>query len=151
MQVSPSAIDANKNDSSVASANDQYVRVRLGKLELAMSTEHLAGVHQVSRQNRLTDNNTVLTAKGEYPLVKLGSVLGQQIDMPAGETPGRALIAVESGEKTRMILVDSVSRPAKVRIEHVHPFPKIALKDDVNLIRSMINICLLYTSPSPRD
>ena len=41
---------------------DQYVRIRVGESELAIGTETLAGVFQVSNQNRLTGNGTVLTA-----------------------------------------------------------------------------------------
>jgi chemotaxis signal transduction protein len=129
--------------------DDQYIRVRVGELELAMNTEHLSGVHQVSRQNRLTDKGTVLTSKGEFPVIQLGKILSQKLNRDIDYAGGKALIAVETGEDLSMIQVDSVSRPAKIRPEHVHPVAHVTIGTDRDLFRSVVNIA--PSSANPND
>lgn len=120
---------------------DQFVRVRVGEVELVMDTKHLSGVFQVSRQHRLTDSGTVLTPKGEFPVVSLCDVLKQKLNLKFDAFEGKALIAVEFNGQRSMVRADSVSRPTAIKPEHVHPMPQIAHGlDDVGLIRSVINI-----------
>lgn len=85
MQASPFAIQDPKPKTPNQGQSDQFVRVRVGQLELTMDASHLAGVHQVSRQNRLTTNNTVLTQNGELPLVRLSNVLSQSLNTSIGK------------------------------------------------------------------
>ena len=129
--------------------SDQFVRISAGGIELAMSTEHLSGVFQVSRQHRLTDRNTVLTSSGEYPAAILEDVLEQRFGIAKSGTPGQALVAIESQGQMRMIVVDSVSRPVKVKLEHEHPMPGFFFgNSDHGLLKSMINIDPLSADPT---
>jgi len=150
MQTSSTTFSEIKTDGlAVGSSDDQYVRVRVGGLEFVMSTEHLSGVHQVSRQNRLTERGTVLTKEGEYPVVQLGQILSEKLNRKIEYAAGRALISVDFGGKTSMLLTDSVSRPSKIRPEHVHPIAQIALNKGDELIRSVVNVD--PSSDNPND
>jgi len=82
---------------------DQFVRVRVGNVELVMSTEHLSGVFQVSRQHRLTENNTILTMKGEFPVVSMSDVLQQNLNFKFDTFEGKALVAVETNGQTVLL------------------------------------------------
>ena len=120
---------------------DQYVRIRVGESELAIGTETLAGVFQVSNQNRLTGNGTVLTAKGEFPLVDLSKVLKEKLGIQVSGTEAQALVALENEGQMRMLLADSVSRPIKTKPEHVYPMPRFCFqrRRESELLRSVIN------------
>jgi len=139
--TSSSITSITANTASAVVSGDQVVRISAGGIELTMNTENLSGVFQVSRQNRLTDRNTVLTSKGEFPVFILEDVLQQRLGIPKSGNQGQALVAVESGGQMRMIVADSVSRPMKVRPEHQHPMPGVCFgNDDGGMFRSMINI-----------
>ena len=129
---------------------DQFVRVRVGELELVMGTEHLSGVFQVSRQHRLTEDNTILTPKGEFPVVSMSEVLQQRLNLKPESFEGKALIAVESDGQISMVRADSVSRPAVIKPEHIHPMPRVANSGDkAGLIRSIVNVA--PSSDNPND
>lgn len=137
----PAVIESFQSENFSETKNNQYVRVRVGEVELVMSTKYLSGVFQASRQNRLTENNTVLTPKGEFPVVSLDKVLQKQLKLEFNEFEGKALIAVETDGQISMVRADSVSRPAIIKPEHVHPMPFVAHgSDDVRLIRTIVNI-----------
>ncbi len=129
---------------------NQFVRVRVGGLELVMKTDVLSGVFQLSRQHILTDHNTVITAKGEFPVVSLAELVSQKLSSTFEEEPrANALIAIEHEGNISMICADSVSRPTTIKPAHVHPMPGIAhSQDDINLIRSMANIDPSSSNPN---
>ena len=146
----PIVNEAFDSEQFLETKKNQFVRVRVGEVELVMSTAHLSGVFQASRQHRLTENNTVLTPKGEFPVVSLNEVLQRQLNLQFSEFEGKALIAVETDGQISMVRADSVSRPAIVKPEHVHPMPFIAHgHDNARLIRSIVNV--EPTSENPND
>ena len=141
MSVSTPTFQSQSTDAaSTGVFNDQFVRVRVGELELAMNTECLSGIFQVSNQNRLTGNNTVLTSKGEYPVCDLKQLLEEKLGVVIGQTKPTALVAIESDGQMQMVLCDSVSRPIKTPFEHIHPMPRIGFKGGENLLDSVINL-----------
>lgn len=142
MSTQTPLINASTQPEKVAeSRTDQFVRVRVGELELVMSTEHLSGVFQVSRQHRLTENNTILTLKGEFPVVSMNDVLQRSLNLKQESFEGKALIAVETDGQISMVRADSVSRPAVIKPEHVHPMPRVANGiDKARLVRSIVNM-----------
>lgn len=131
------------------SGSNQFVRVRVGGAEFVMSTEYLSGVFQASRQHLLTDHNTVLTPKGEFPVVSMFDVFRNKLNLNIENFEGKALIAVETDGQISMLRADSVSRPAVIKPEHVHPMPRVAhSSDDVGLIRSVVNVSPLEDNPN---
>jgi len=132
-------------------AHAQFVRVRVAGLELLMNTDKLSGVFQLSRQHRLTENNTVITAKGEFPVISLAEVVSNRLQVSFKEEfEGKALIAVEHDGNISMIRADSVSRPATIKPEHIHPMPRVAHNHaSSRLIRCMANIS--PTSENPNE
>ena len=125
---------------STGISDNQCVRVRVGEMELAMNTESLSGIFQVSNQYRLTGNNTVLSAKGEFPVCDLKQLLQEKLGVAIGQTNPTALVSIETEGQMRMILCDSVSRPIKTTPEHIHPMPRICFKGDENLLDSVVNL-----------
>ncbi|QEG21435.1 chemotaxis protein CheW [Mariniblastus fucicola] len=138
----PTLTEAFHPEQLSAGRSNQFVRVRIGEIELVMGTKYLSGVYQASRQHRLTENNTVLTPKGEFPVASLNDVLQQKLNLPITSFEGRALIAVGVDGQVGMLRADSVSRPASIRPAHVHPMPKVAHDESEGsrLIRSVVNV-----------
>lgn len=145
MSVSTPTFPAQTTNSSavtgVEDAYDQYVRIRVGELEFAIGTESLSGVFQVSNQNRLTGNGTVLTANGEYPLCDLAKILQENLGVEVDGTSAQALVALERDGQMGMVLADSVSRPIRIGYEHVHPMPGFCFqrRRESKLLRSVVN------------
>ena len=147
--TTPTKTDNFAQESLRNNVANQFVRVRVGGLELVMNTDVLSGVFQLTRQHVLTDHNTVITAKGEFPVVSLADLVSEKLSVTFDEEPrANALIAVEREGGISMICADSVSRPTIIKPAHIHPMPGIARShDDINLIRSMANIDPTSTDP----
>lgn len=134
-------------DSRVVSApsnpsKQSAVSVMVGGRELIMETDRLAGVYQLSRQQMENAGETVVTPKGEFPVVSLLERIRSTLGMrDATDDDSRALIAIEHNGSISMLKVGSVSRPFDIATDLIHPIPQIAKPThDEGMIPSIANV-----------
>ena len=118
---------------------------------LAMKTDHLAGVHQLTLQQLEQGVDRLETAQGSFPIVSLAELLSEQFQVSLKEDPtDRSLLAIEIGDQKFALRTGGVSRPVVTPRQDFKKLPKIAHPNDANGILSGI-VVIDRDAQSPAD
>ena len=136
---------------SADAAGVQLLTCQCAGQGLAMRTDHLAGVHQLTPKELEQGVDRLETAQGSFPIVSLAELLSQHFQVSLKDDPtDRALLAIEVGDQKFALRTGGVSRPVETPPEDFKQLPKIAHPHDSNGILSGI-VVIDRDAQSPVD
>lgn len=133
-----------------ATPTTRLVSVVAGGHELALVTDRVQGVFQLSPDHAGADLETVSTPSGEMPVVSLALALHRQLGAKVGDSSHeRTLLAIRFQDETFAIRVQAVSRPILVEDRRFQKIPLIARPHDAFcLVSSLATINPLEEDPA---